>query len=155
MYYCTTYVEQKHVQYYKELYHHWYNDKTTHQFLLRVLLLPLSLPGRLLEKKKRKMVGTNTDPRIEALVARVNAFDPNTVVNHNNCIPATIAYKHQAIVPAWPPPPADEEVAFTDLLKNVVRMAEKAATQVTQLVGIKTFKDLVSVDDENLSRQLN
>ena len=31
MYYCTTYVEQKHVQYYKELYHYWYNDKTTHQ----------------------------------------------------------------------------------------------------------------------------
>ena len=100
------------------------------------------------------MVGTNTDPRIEALVARVNAFDATTVVNLNNCIAATIAYKHQEIVPAWPPPPADEEVAFTDLLKNVVRMAEKAATQVTQLVGIKTFKDLISVDDDNLSRQL-
>ena len=154
MYYCTTYVEQKHVQYYKELYHYWYNDKTTHQFLLRVLLLPLSLPGRLLEKKKRKMVGTGTDPRIEALVARVNAFDATTVVNLNNCIAATIAYKHQAIAPAWPPPPVDEEVAFTDLLKNVVRMEDRAAEQVTTLVGIKTFKDLVSVDEDELSRQL-
>ena len=95
------------------------------------------------------------DPRIEALVARVNAFDAATVVNMNNCIAAAIAYKHQAIPAVWPPPPVDEEVAFTDLLKNVVRMADKAATQVTKLVGIKTVKDLVTVDDENLSRQLN
>ena len=100
------------------------------------------------------MVGTNTDPRIEALVARVNAFDHTTVVNLNNCIAATIAYKHQAIAPAWPPPPVDEEVAFTDLLKNVVRMADLSAEQVTTLVGIKTFKDLVSVDDDELGRQL-
>jgi hypothetical protein len=100
------------------------------------------------------MVGTNMDPRIEALVARVNAFDATTVVNLNNCIAAAIAYKHQAIPAPWPPPPVDEEDAFKDLLKNVVCMAEKAATQVTQLVGIKTFKDLVSVDDEYMSRQL-
>jgi hypothetical protein len=101
------------------------------------------------------MAASITDPRLEALVARVNAFDASTVVNLNNCIAAAIAYKHQAIVAVWPPALADEEAAFKDLLKNIVRMADKAAEQVTTLVGIKQFKDLASVDDENMRLQLN
>ena len=86
------------------------------------------------------------DPRLKALVARVNAFNANTVVNLNNCIAAAIAYKHQAIVAVWPPALADEESVFTDLLKNIVHMADKAAEQVMTLVGIKQFKDLASVE---------
>ena len=54
------------------------------------------------------MAASITDPRLEALVARINAFDANTVVNLNNCIAAAIAYKHQAIVSVWPPVLADE-----------------------------------------------
>ena len=79
---------------------------------------------------KRKMAASTTDPRLEALVARVNAFDANTVVNLTNCIAAAIAYKHQVIVAVWPPALADEEAAFTDLLKNIVHMTDKAAEQV-------------------------
>ena len=73
------------------------------------------------------MAASITDPRLEALVARVNAFDTTTVVNLNNCTAAAIAYKHHGIVAVWPPALADEEAAFKDLLKNIVRMADKAA----------------------------
>ena len=89
------------------------------------------------------------------IVARVHTFDATTVVNLNNCIAAAIAYKHQAIIAVWTPALADEEAAFTDLLKNIVHMADKAAEQVTTLVGIKQFKDLASVDDEKMRLQLN
>ena len=96
------------------------------------------------------------DPRLEALVARVNAFDSTTVVNLNNCIAAAIIYKHEAISAVWPPALADKEANFKDLLKNIVRMGDKAAEQVTTLVGIEKFKDLASVDDDNNMRlQLN
>ena len=101
------------------------------------------------------MAASITDPRLEALVARVNTFDATTVVNLNNCITAAIAYKYQAIVAVWPPELADEEAAFTDLLKNIVHMSDKAAEQVTTIVGIKQFKDLDYVDDENMRLQLN
>ena len=101
------------------------------------------------------MVGSITDPRLEDLVARVNAFDTTTVVNLNNCIAAVIAYQHHAINAVWPPAPDDEEAAFTDLLKNIVHMADKAAEQVMMIAGIKKFKDLASVDDENMRLQLN
>ena len=73
--------------------------------------------------------------------------------NLNNCIDAAIAYKHQVIVAVLPPALADEEAAFIDLLKNIVYMADKAAEQVTTLVGIKQFKDLASIDDEKMKLQ--
>jgi hypothetical protein len=101
------------------------------------------------------MAASITDPRLEALVARVNAFDATNVVNLNNYIAATISYTHQAITAVWPPALADEEAALTDLLKNIFHMADKAAEQVTTLVGIKQFKDLASVNDENMRLQLN